>query len=91
MFRNYFKVVARILRKHKSFSAMNVAGLALSMAVCLLIILFVREQKSYDQFHEKADRIYRVVADAVDQDSNVVPVGATPAPLADSVNTIRQD
>ncbi len=82
MLRNYFKIAARTLWKHKGFSAMNVAGLALSMAVCLLIILFVREQMRYDRFHENADRTYRVVADAVDPDSNIVPVGATPAPLA---------
>lgn len=82
MLKSYFTIALRTFRKHKGFSAVNVAGLALSMSVCLLIILFVREQKSYDRFHEHADRTFRVVADAVDPDSNVVPVGATPAPLA---------
>ena len=82
MLKNHLTIALRTFWKHKSFSATNVAGLALSMSVCLLIILFVREQKNYDLFHENAVRTFRVVADAVDPDSNIVPVGATPAPLA---------
>ncbi|HMB92942.1 MAG TPA: ABC transporter permease, partial [Rhodothermales bacterium] len=82
MIRNYLKIAVRTLLKHKSFSGINILGLAASMAVCLLIILFIRDQKSYDSFHEQADRVYRVVADAVDPDSNVIAVSATPAPLA---------
>lgn len=80
---HYLKVAGRMLGRHKGFTVINVVGLAVSMAVCLLIVLFLRQQRQVDRFHEHADRLYRVVADAIDPDSNVVPVGATPAPLAE--------
>ena len=61
MFRNYFKVAFRNLLKRKGFSLINILGLATGMAVCLLIILFIQSELSYDKHHEKADNIYRVV------------------------------
>ena len=63
MFRNYLKVAIRSLLKRKAFTLINILGLATGMAVCLLIVLFVRSELSYDDFHQKADRIYRVVLD----------------------------
>ena len=60
MFRNYFKVAFRNLLKRKGFSLINILGLATGMAVCLLIILFIQSELSYDKHHEKADNIYRV-------------------------------
>jgi putative ABC transport system permease protein len=63
MFRNYLKVAIRSLLKRKAFSLINILGLATGMAVCLLIILFIRSELSYDSFHPKADRIYRMVLD----------------------------
>lgn len=63
MLRNYLKIAVRTLWKHKGFSAINVFGLALSMGVCLLILLFVVDQKSYDRFHTDSDRLYRVYSD----------------------------
>ena len=63
MFRNYFKVAFRNLLKRKGFSLINILGLATGMAVCLLIILFIQSELSYDKHHEKADNIYRVVLD----------------------------
>lgn len=60
MFRNYITVALRNIRKHKGFSLINIAGLAIGVASCLLILLFVQSELSYDRFHEKADRIYRV-------------------------------
>jgi putative ABC transport system permease protein len=59
--RNYFIIAVRNFRKHKLYSFINVFSLALSMSVCLLIIVLVRDQISYDQFHEKKDRIHRVI------------------------------
>jgi putative ABC transport system permease protein len=61
MFRNYFKVAVRNLLKRKSYTLINVFGLATGMAVCLLIVLFIRSELGYDSFHLKSDRIYRVV------------------------------
>jgi putative ABC transport system permease protein len=61
MFKNYFKTAIRSLAKNKAFSLINIIGLAVSMAVCLLIINIIAEQKSYDTFHSKKERIYRVM------------------------------
>ncbi|HMB89686.1 MAG TPA: ABC transporter permease [Rhodothermales bacterium] len=63
MFKNYLKIALRNLRKHKLYTAINVTGLAVGLACCLLILLFVRDELSYDRFHANADRIYRVEMD----------------------------
>ena len=63
MLKNYFKIAFRNLWRNKGFSAINILGLALGLAVCLLITLFVIDELSYDKFNLKADRIYRVNAD----------------------------
>ena len=61
MLKNYLKIALRHLRRHKGYAFINVAGLAVGMAVCVLIILFVRDELRYDRFHAHADHIYRVV------------------------------
>ncbi|MFI2741627.1 ABC transporter permease [Zhouia sp. PK063] len=58
---NYLKIAWRSLWKHKWFSAINILGLALGMTTCLLILLFIRYELSYDKFNKKADQIVRVV------------------------------
>src|SRR5215204_333256 len=63
MFRNYLKIAVRNFRKNKLFSLLNVTGLGIGMAACLLILEYVSFKLSYDQFHANADRIYRVVND----------------------------
>lgn len=60
MIKNYFKVAYRNLLKHKGYSAINVLGLAVGVAVCVLIFSFVTHELSYDTYHAKSDRIYRV-------------------------------
>lgn len=57
---NQLKITNRIIMKHKGFSLINIFGLALGMACCIIIMLFVQEELSFDRFHEKADRIYRI-------------------------------
>jgi putative ABC transport system permease protein len=61
MFRNYFKVAFRNLMRYKFYSFINIFGLAIGIACFTLITLFVLDEISYDQFHSKSDRIYRVV------------------------------
>ena len=61
MFKNYFKVAFRNLLKRKGFSLINILGLATGMAVCLLIVLFIQSELSYDKHNDKAPDIYRVV------------------------------
>jgi putative ABC transport system permease protein len=63
MFKNYLKVAFRKLWSHKVYSFINIMGLAIGMTACFLIYLYVTFELSYDSFHTKADRIYRVVAD----------------------------
>lgn len=60
MIRNYFKIAFRIFRKEKSYSLINISGLALGFTSCLLIALFIKDELSYDNFHLDGDRIYRV-------------------------------
>jgi putative ABC transport system permease protein len=60
MIKNYLKVLRRNLGRHKGFYCINVFGLAIGIACSILIFLFVSHELSYDRFHEKADRIYRL-------------------------------
>ncbi|MBC7920232.1 MAG: ABC transporter permease [Ferruginibacter sp.] len=60
MLRNYFSIAWRNLVRHKVYSGINVLGLAIAMAACLLIVLYLLDETSYDRYHPNADRIYRV-------------------------------
>jgi len=60
MFRNYFKISWRNLIKNKVYSFINITGLAIGLAVCMLIVLYVGHEFSYDKFHANADRIFYV-------------------------------
>lgn len=60
MFKNYLKIALRNAWKHKAFAAINICGLAVGVAVCLLMLLYVQDELAYDRFHQKAGRIYRV-------------------------------
>jgi putative ABC transport system permease protein len=74
MFKNYFKIAFRNFKRHKGFSFINIAGLSIGMACCALILLFIKDELSYDRFHEKADRIHRVVFSTSDEDT--IPTNA---------------
>ncbi len=63
MFKNYITIALRNILKYKFYSILNVAGLAIGIATCLLILLFVQNELSYDRYNEHAERIVRVVAD----------------------------
>src|ERR1700741_2701971 len=60
MLENYFKVAMRNIRKHKFYSTLNIAGLALGLAACTLIGLYIVDELSYDKFHKDYDNIYSV-------------------------------
>lgn len=62
MIQNYFKIAFRALIRSKVHSAINIIGLSLGIAVCILITLFVKDEWTFDRFHSKAGRIYRVYA-----------------------------
>ncbi len=82
MFRNYLTVALRNLWKHKFYSIINILGLAIGLACFLFILLFIRDELSYDLYHEKADRTYRVNFEghAFEQDLNFAVVGAPLGP-----------
>jgi ABC-type antimicrobial peptide transport system permease subunit len=60
MIKNFFRIAVRNLRKHKGYSFLNIFGLAMGMTCSLLILLWIRDEQSVDNFHAKGDRIYRV-------------------------------
>jgi putative ABC transport system permease protein len=60
MLKNYFKVAIRNILKYKFFSAINIFGMTIGITACLLIVLYVSDELSYDRFHAKAGRIYQV-------------------------------
>jgi putative ABC transport system permease protein len=61
MFQNYFKIALRNLVNHKTYSLINILGLAIGITCCLLIMLYVRQEFSYDSFNENADRVFRII------------------------------
>jgi len=61
MFKNYLKVAYRDILRYKGYSLINIFGLALGIASCMLIFQFISDELSYDTFHKDADKIYRVV------------------------------
>ena len=60
MLKNYFKIAFRNLLRNKLYSSINLTGLAIGLAACLMIWLWVQDEMSYDRFHTNAERIYRV-------------------------------
>jgi putative ABC transport system permease protein len=63
MFKNYLLTTLRNISRRKGFSILNVLGLSIGLAASLLILQYVKDELSFDDFHEKADRIYRVQYD----------------------------
>jgi putative ABC transport system permease protein len=81
MFKNYLKVALRSLWKSKGFTAINIIGLAAGLGVCLLIVLYVADELSYDRFNVNAARIYRLDAD-IYFNSTQFTSSISPKPLA---------
>ncbi len=62
MFKNYFKVAFRNLRRNKIYSLINIAGLSIGLACAILILLYVKDEVSFDKFHKNVNNIYRIVS-----------------------------
>jgi putative ABC transport system permease protein len=86
MLKNYFKVALRSLWKSKGFSAINIFGLAAGLGVCLLIVLYVVDELSYDKYNTKAERIYRLDADIYFNNTGFT-AAVSPKPLAKTLKT----
>lgn len=68
MLKNYLKIALRNLLRHKGYSLINILGLAVGMASCILILLYVHDELSYDKYHKNADQIYRVTREWFNSD-----------------------
>lgn len=81
MFKHYLTTAFRNLRRDKNFSLINVMGLGLGMVVFIIIQLWIGYEKSFDRFHENADRIYRLIVDLTSPNKPVTIWQTTPAPM----------
>src|SRR5260221_3181248 len=81
MIKNLIKTAFRNLLKNKGFTAINVLGLALGLATCLLIVFYVFDELSYDRYNVKAGRIYRINND-IKFGGNGNSYAVSPAPVA---------
>ena len=79
MYRNYLKIALRNIIRHKGYSIIHVVGLAIGMTCCILILLWVQDELSYDRYHENADRIHRLCLDANIGTQLRAPVTMAPA------------
>jgi putative ABC transport system permease protein len=80
MFKNYLKSALRNIKKHKGYASINIIGLAIGMACCILIVLYITTELSYDRYHSKAERIFRLGLDANMGGSKVItPISNVPS------------
>ena len=71
MRRNYIKIALRMLRRQPGYSLISIVGLAVGMMCCMLLLLYVHDELRYDRSYEKADRVFRVVTDVIDDSGTV--------------------
>lgn len=77
MYSNYIKVALRNLAKNRIYSVINIFGLSLGITACMLIVLYAKDDLSFDRFHANAERIWRVTADMVDPEGKTSHLGST--------------
>ncbi len=84
MLKNYIKIALRNIRKQKLYSFINILGLSVGLAFCVLVLLFINDELTYDQFHENKDSIYRLYRQPLISDGPIdkdlympIPVGPT--------------
>jgi len=82
MFKNYLITALRNIIRQKGYTLINVAGLAIGMVSCLLILLFIQDELSYDRFHEKGKNIYRIAIEYTSPNGEKFSHGIGPYKLA---------
>jgi putative ABC transport system permease protein len=88
MLKNYFKTAFRTLARNKNYSIINIAGLAVGIAICLVIFIVIQFELSYDNFHTKKDRIYRVLTEYHHSDAaNIFYGSAVPFAMPKGLKT----
>jgi putative ABC transport system permease protein len=86
MLKSYFKTAFRSLIRNKSYTSTNIAGLAVGIAVCMMIFMIIRFHTSYDDFHAKKDRIYRVLTESRHADAATISYGKNvPFPMPEGL------
>jgi len=81
MWKNYLNTMLRSMWRHKAFSLINIMGLAIGLACCLLILIYVQYEFSFDRYHRNTDRLYRVTLHAI-LAGNEIEATTSPYPLA---------
>jgi putative ABC transport system permease protein len=86
MIKNYLMVAWRNIRRRKAYSFINLLGFSLGMACCIIILLYVRNERSYDSYHEDIDRIYRISIDIQTRTANrlFAPISDTAGPALEA-------
>ena len=88
MFKNYFKTAFRSLIRNRNYTIINIAGLAVGIAVCMMIFIIIQFHTSYDDFHKNKDRIYRVLTEYHHADAATVSYGKDiPFPMPTGLKT----
>ncbi len=88
MIKNYFKIAWRNLSRNKGFTIVNITGLAAGIAVCMMIFIIIQFQTSFDNFHSKKDRIYRVLTEYHHADAATIAYGKdVPFPMPAGLKT----
>jgi putative ABC transport system permease protein len=85
MFKNYLIIIWRNIKRNKGFSFINITGLAVGMAACLIILLWVRDELSYNRFHANINSIYLAVSERVNHRGDFFK--SSPVPLAESLRS----
>jgi len=86
MFRNYLKVALRNILRHRGYSFINITGLAVGMACCIFLLLWVRDELGFDRFHAKADSLYRLEQDQKGPEGDFHVI-VTPFPVAPALKS----
>ena len=88
MFKNYFKTAFRTLIRNRNYTIINIAGLAVGIAVCMMIYIIIQYHTSFDNFHSKKDRTYRVLTEFHNSDATNIVFGKdVPFPLPEGLLT----
>ena len=91
MFKNYLKIAWRNMNKYKGYSFINIAGLAVGLACCILISLWIKFEVSYDRFHENSDGLYQVVSELPLPNGDIRFYPNTPGALAHALKSERPE